>query len=107
MLDELENLKELFLEIDSFRLWLQDPRVSGDLRAEAKAEGEAEGIAKGKAEGKAEAARQMTLAFLTRRFGDLPTALVERIATADADTCQSLFDRAITATSFSELADTL
>jgi hypothetical protein len=109
MLDELENLKELFLEIDSFRLWLQDPRVSGELRAKAKAEGEAEGIAKGEAEGiaksKAEAARQMTLAFLTRRFGELPEALETQIATSDADACQRLFDRAMTAASLSDLTD--
>ena len=103
MLDELENLKELFLEIDSFRLWLQDPRVSGELRATAKAEGEAEGMAKGKAE----AARQMTLAFLHQRFGQLPETLTERIATADADWCQRLFDRAISAASLAELTDTL
>jgi hypothetical protein len=99
MLDELENLKELFLEIDSFRLWLQDPRVSGELRAEAKAEGKVEG----QAEGEAAAARRMTLTFLTQRFGELPEALAAQIAMADADWCQSLFDRAIVAASLAEL----
>lgn len=103
MLDEMENLKELFLETGKLQMWLQDPRISGQLRAEAKAEGKAEGEAEGVVKGKAEAVRQMTLTFLTRRFGELPKALVERIATEDADWCQNLFDRAITATSLSEL----
>jgi flagellar biosynthesis/type III secretory pathway protein FliH len=99
MLDELENLKELFLEIGSFQKWLQDPRVSGELRAEAEAKGKAEG----QAEGEAAAARRMTLTFLTQRFGELPEALAAQIATADADWCQSLFDRAIAAASLAEL----
>jgi hypothetical protein len=107
MLDETEDLKELFLEIGSFQKWLQDPRVSGELRAEAKAEGEAEGIARGKAEGQAEGeaavARRMTLAFLVRRFGELPAVLEAQIATEDAGWCQSLFDRAISATSLADL----
>jgi predicted transposase YdaD len=118
MLDEMENLKELFLETGSFRKWLEDPRVSGEVqaraKAEGKAEGEAEGIAKGKAEGeaegiakgKAEAARRMTLAFLSRHFGELPQALVDRITLADAEACQRLFDRALTAASLAELTDT-
>ncbi len=97
MLDEMENLKELFLETGTLRKWLQDPVVSGEVRAEAKAEG--------KAEGKAEAMRQMTLAFLTRRFGMLPEELTAQITTADADRCQRLFDRAITVTSLSELIE--
>jgi hypothetical protein len=95
MLDKTETLKELFLELGLTQRWLQDPRVSGEMRAEAKAEGEAK------------AKREMTLAVLTRRFGELPNTLVEQIATADADWCQHLFDRAITATSLSELIETL
>ena len=87
------------METGKLRMWLRDPRVSGKLWAEARAEGEAEGIAKGEtvgiAKGKAEAIRQMTLGFPTRRFGELPEALEAQIATADADWCQSLFDRAI------------
>jgi predicted transposase YdaD len=111
MLDEEENLKELFLDLGLAQKWAKDPRVSGELRAEAKAEGEALGMAKGRAEGQTEgetaAVRRMTLSFLTRRFGELPEALITQIATSDAEWCQSLFDRAIAAASLSELADKL
>lgn len=104
MIDALENLKELFLETGKLQMWMQDPRVSGALRDESKAEGRAEGREEGRAEGAA-AVRHMTLSFLTRRFGEVPEALEARIANADADWCQNLFDRAITATSLSELTD--
>lgn len=93
MLDSMETLKELFLQSGKLKVWLEDPRVSGELRAKARAEGEAA------------AARQMLLTFLTRRFGELPEALVERVAAMDLDECQRLFDRAITAASLSELFD--
>jgi hypothetical protein len=107
MLNETDELMEMLLEVGLVQKWGRDPRVSGQIRAEAKAEGEAEGIVKGEAvgvaKGKTEAARQMTLAFLTRRFGELPEVLKAQIETADADGCQSLFDHAITATSLAEL----
>jgi flagellar biosynthesis/type III secretory pathway protein FliH len=117
MIDAMENLKELFLETGKLQMWLQDPRLSGEVRdagraeglaegrAEGRAEGKAEGEAAGRAEGESEAVRRMTLALLTRRFGDVPEALQAQIATADADWCQDLFDRAITAASLSELTD--
>jgi predicted transposase YdaD len=117
MIDAMENLKELFLETGKLQMWLQDPRLSGEVRdagraeglaegrAEGRAEGKAEGEAAGRAEGEAEAVRRMTLALLTRRFGDVSEALQAQIATADADWCQDLFDRAITAASLSELTD--
>jgi flagellar biosynthesis/type III secretory pathway protein FliH len=119
MLDAEENLTELFFELGLAQKWLQNPRFSGEIQARAKAEGEAEGraqgIAEGRAEGRAEgeaegetkAKREMTLAILTRRFGELPEVLVKRIETADADWCQRLFDRAITASSLSELIESL
>ena len=102
MIDALENLKELFLETGKLQMWAQDPRVSGEVRAEGRAEGREEGRAEGEA-----AVRHITLSFLTRRFGELPEALEARIATADSNWCQNLFDRAITATSLAELTDTL
>ena len=68
-------------------------------------EGRAEGKAEGRAEGGAETARRMTQRFLVKRFGTLPTTLLERIEQADADWCDNLLDRAIEAANLSELAD--
>jgi hypothetical protein len=95
MLNEADELMEMLLEVGLVQKWGRDPRVSGPIQAEAEA--------KGKAEGKAEAVREMTLAFLTRRFGELPEALKAQIETADAEWCQRLFDRAITAASLADL----
>lgn len=91
MLDEMENLKELFLEAGSFKKWMTDPRISGGVRAEAKTE----------------TLREMTLSCLSRRFGEVPSSVVEQIQTSDMDWCQRLFDRAVTAASLAELADIL
>ena len=64
-----------------------------------------EGEARGEARGKAETARRMTQRFLVKRFGTLPTELLERIEQADADWCDHLFDRAADAGNLAELAD--
>ena len=56
-------------------------------------------------EGEAETARRMTLRFLVKRFGTLPTSLIERIEQADADWCDHLLDRAEDAGNLAELAD--
>lgn len=98
MLDEMENLKELFLELGSFDSWLQDPRVSGNLQSRAKAEGREEG----REEGQAKTMRQNLLTLLTRRFGALPEDLVSRINASDVAWCERLFEQAITATSLAE-----
>ena len=107
MLDETENLTELLVELGLAQKWVRDPRISGKMRAEVEAKAKAEGRSEGRTEGEVKAKREMTLAVLTRRFGDLPDALVERITTADADWCQHLFDRAITAASLSELIESM
>ena len=62
-------------------------------------------IREDEARGRAETARRMTQRFLVKRFGTLPTALLKRIAQADADWCDNLFDRAADAASLVELAD--
>jgi hypothetical protein len=107
MLDEEETLTELFFNLGLAqkwaKKWIRDPRIHIEELDEARLESRAEG----EAAGRAETARQMTLTLLTQRFGELPVALAERIKTADPDTCQRLFDRAISASSLAELADTV
>jgi|SRR5579871_558242 len=63
----------------------------------------AEGEARGEARGKTEAVREMTLRFLTQRFGTLPEDLVKRIEAADAIWCQHLFDQAIEAETLEDI----
>ena len=92
---EIKTMKELGLIGD----WIREGEARG------KAEGEARGKAEGEARGKAETARRMTQRFLVKRFGTLPTALLERIEQADADWCDNLLDRAEAASNLSELAD--
>lgn len=110
MLDEMENLKELFLASGSFNKWLRDPRIGAELRAIAIAEGRLQGIEQGieegRKEGKAEECRQLTRELLARRFGELPQTLVEQIQAGDLAWCQTLFQRAITATSLAEVMET-
>jgi flagellar biosynthesis/type III secretory pathway protein FliH len=111
MFKEMEIIKELVIESGALAEWGEQTGYNARLREQAKAEGiaegKAEGIAEGKAEGEAEgeakAVRSMTLRFLTNRFGVLPEELVQRIETGDADWCQSLFDRAVHASSLGEL----
>jgi hypothetical protein len=107
MFKEMEIIKELVIESGALAEWSEQTGYNARLREQAKAEGiaegKAEGIAEGKAEGEARLARAMTLHFLTNRFGVLPEELVQRIEVADADWCQSLFDRAIHASSLAEL----
>ncbi len=90
-IDALENLKELFLETGHLQKWARDPRVREALRGKGRDEGEA-------------VVRHMTLSSLTWLFGEL---LKARIATENAAWCENLFYRAITATSLSELIETL
>ena len=59
----------------------------------------------GEARGRMEMARRMTQRFLVKRFGTLPTTLLERIEQADADWCENLLDRAENAESLAEIAD--
>jgi hypothetical protein len=106
MVEQMETLRELFLEVGALEKWAEDSGITARIRAEGEAVGKAEGEAEGIARGKVETARQMTLAFLKRRFGELPQALVDRITSSDAEACQSLFDRAIAAVSLAELTDT-
>ena len=98
-----EWLRTLFeeKEIDA----MQDLGLISDWIREGEARGEARGKAEGEARGKAETARRMTQRFLVKRFGTLPTALLERIEQADADWCDALLDRAEDAESLTELAD--
>jgi hypothetical protein len=90
MINEVEEaIRDLFGETTYFQ--------------KLKAEGREEGKAEGKAEG-TQAVREMTLRFLVGRFGELPQALVQRIAAADTAWCQALFDRAIAAASLADLS---
>jgi hypothetical protein len=94
-----QNLMEFVLDAGLAEKWLRNPRFSGEMRTEAKAEG--------KEEGETEATRRLTLSFLTRRFGDLPQSLMERIKTSDVVWCQKLFDRAIGAETLTDLLENL
>lgn len=62
-------------------------------RAKAVAEGSLEGQLKGILEGEAHALQRL----LSRRFGAIPTAFVERIAAGDLAQIETWFDAAITA----------
>ena len=84
---------------------MKDLGLIGDWIREGEARGEALGKAEGKAEGEAETARRMTQRFLVKRFGTLPTALLERIEQADADWCDNLLDRAENAANLTDFAD--
>lgn len=62
------------------------------------AEGKAEGIAEGRAEGRAEFA----IRLLTRRFGELPGSIRDRIHGASIDELDRIGDRLLTADSLTE-----
>jgi len=62
-------------------------------------------IEEGEARGRAEATRRLTLRLLRSRFGDLPSALVERIAQAEPEWCEELVERAMQSESLDELSD--
>lgn len=61
------------------------------------------GLAEGRAEGRAEGQREMARAVIRARFGELPAALVERIARLDEEGLQALAIQAATATRLEDL----
>jgi len=79
--------------------WLAEGRAEGE--AEGRAEGRAKGMAKGEAKGKADA----LLRLLGSRFGPVPEPYRLRIAAADLDGLDRLFDRALTATTLDAVFD--
>jgi hypothetical protein len=60
-------------------------------------------IAEGEARCKADGARGVLLAVLRERFGQLPCDVVTRVEAADADWCQKLAPRVMSAASLSDL----
>jgi hypothetical protein len=106
MVEQMENLRELFLEAGALEKWAEDTGITARIRAEAKAEGEAVGEVRGEARGKTEIAREMVSRYLTNRFGELPQVLASLIEQEDAEWCQDLFDRALRAQSLTELIAT-
>ena len=73
--------------------------------AEGRAEGEAEGMAEGMAEGEAKGKADALLRLLGSRFGPVPEPYRLRIAAADLDELDRLFDRALTATTLDAVFD--
>jgi hypothetical protein len=79
----------------------QEVRVMGQTIAEAlleegRSKGKAEGRAEGKAEGVLLATRANLRRLLEKRFGPLPSLLIQRLeATTDIDRLQAAFDQAV------------
>src|SRR5690606_14119178 len=67
--------------------------------AEGLAEGHAEGLAEGHAEGLNEGRISMLLRLLERRFGAVPTTVVDRLRTASTDELDRCADRLLDADS--------
>ena len=87
------------------RQWLQTLFEEKEINMMQKSGLIGDWIQEGEARGRTETARRMTQRFLVKRFGTLPTALLERIEQADADWCDNLMDRAADAGNLAELAD--
>ena len=60
-------------------------------------------IAEGEARGRYEQARRIAMSVFWKRFGELPSALVERIEQASAEECERLVERALEIESLEEL----
>lgn len=76
------------------------------IRAESRERGRAEGLAEGRAEGLAEGRAKVLLRQLTRRFGPLPTATVQRVEQASVRDLDVWLDRILDAGSLADvLAD--
>jgi hypothetical protein len=71
--------------------------------AQGVAQGMAQGMAQGEAQGETREARRLALHLLSRRFGALPEALVERIQAAEKEWCEQLLERAMGAETLAEL----
>ncbi|CAK0770783.1 hypothetical protein CCP2SC5_510007 [Azospirillaceae bacterium] len=98
----LEEAKNMPLQVDIE----QDPylvQLVNFGRLQGKAEGETIGIAKGKAEGKAEGETLALIRLTERRFGPLPSSIRDRIMSADIESIELWFDRAIDAKSIAEI----
>jgi len=64
-----------------------------------------EWLAEGRAEGEAKGAAKLLVGLLVKRFGPLPSPLQTRIQTADLQSLESWFDRAIDAPDLSTIFD--
>ena len=64
-----------------------------------------EWLAEGRAEGEAKGAAKLLVGLLVKRFGPLPSPLQTRIQTADLQSLESWFDRAIDAPDLSAVFD--
>jgi predicted transposase YdaD len=73
--------------------------------AEGRAEGEAVGRAEGEAVGKTKGIAEAVIRLLVKRFGPLPPPLQTRIQTAELQSLESWFDRAINAPDLSTVFD--
>lgn len=82
---------------------IQGATIVDDWIAEGEARGEARGETRGELRGRTEEARRLTREAFTIRFGELPVQFAARLETADAEECDRLFRRVMTATSLSEL----
>lgn len=77
---------------------LMEGLMATDLLAQVLAESRQQGIAQGIAQGRAEEARMLLRRYLEQRFGAIPQAMEERMATSDAEALTALFERALAAT---------
>jgi hypothetical protein len=75
------------------------------LRAEGRAEGRTEGRTEGRSEGRTEGMAAVLLRQLQRRFGALPAAVQQRLATASAAELERWSDRVLDADSLAAMFD--
>jgi predicted transposase YdaD len=95
-LEEMPMLEETLLD------WWNGAREDGWVKG--REEGRAKGREEGQLEGQLRGKQQMLLRLLEKRFGRLPRKALRKIEALHADNqLDSLFDRALTADSLSEL----
>lgn len=73
------------------------------LREEGRQEGFQEGFQEGRQEGRQESIKQALLRQLQRRFGEQPSALVERVEAASPEQLDPWIDRIVTAASLEQV----
>ncbi|MBF0098637.1 MAG: DUF4351 domain-containing protein [Magnetococcales bacterium] len=76
---------------------------AADIRLEGEQKGRREGEQKGRREGEQKGKVKILVRLLTRRFGALPAAILEKIAAADSDTLERWSEQVLDARSFAEV----
>lgn len=95
MIDAMENLKELLWELGALERWAESMGINAKARDEGRLQGEAKG--------RTEATQMMLLDYLTNRFGELPSSIIQQIKSSDAEWCQNIFHKALSASTLNEV----